>query len=315
MSTVFFSYSHKDEDLRDRLETHLAMLKRQGLIEAWHDRRIVVGNELDNSIRSELEKADIILLLISPDFLASDYCYDVEVKRAMERHDAGEAKVIPIILRHSDWQSAPFGRLLAAPKDGKPINTWADLDEAFLDVVQKIKGALPETKNSKRAPLHEKLAIKAVSQNVRSSNLRLAKTFTEADKDRFLDEGFSFVARFFENSLAELARRNEGIETLFKQIDANRFTAVIYRQGKALARCKIQLGGKFETGISFSSNDRAEDNSYNEMLVVETDDQGLYFKASGMWNWGGEAEKHLTYEGAAEFFWSMLMNPLQKGHY
>lgn len=287
------------------------MLKRQGLIDAWHDRRIAVGSDLDNSIRSELEKAEVILLLVSPDFLASDYCYDIEVTRAMERHVAGEARVIPIILRHCEWKSAPFGKLLAAPKDGKPINTWTDLDEAFLDVVQKIKTALPKAKPSLVTPHREQMSTKSISHGARSSNLRLAKTFTEADKDRFLDEGFSFMAKFFENSLQQLQERNEGIETTFKQIDANRFTAVIYRHGKSLSRCKIQLGGRFETGITFSSNDRIDDGSYNESLDVEADDQGLYFKASGMWSWGEQPKRHLTYEGAAEYFWSMLMRPIQ----
>lgn len=143
MATVFFSYCHKDEDLRDRLETHLAMLKKQGLIEAWHDRRIKAGDEFDHSISSQLNSADVILLLVSPDFLASSYCYDIEMARAMERHNAREARVIPVILRHCDWHGAPFGRLLASPKDGKPIRSWPDMDEAFLDVVKQIRAALP----------------------------------------------------------------------------------------------------------------------------------------------------------------------------
>jgi hypothetical protein len=181
--------------------------------------------------------------------------------------------------------------------------------------VQKIKTALPKTEPLSDISPREKLITKSISQEIRSSNLRLAKTFTEADKDRFLDEGFSFIAKFFENSLRELELRNEGIETTFKRIDANRFTAVIYRQGKAISRCKIRLGGRFETGISFSSNDRAEDGSYNESLDVETDDQGLYFKALGMWNWSHKDNRHLTYEGAAEYFWSMLMSPVQGEQY
>src|SRR5688572_26894423 len=94
-TVVFFSYYHKDEELRDRLETHLAMLKRDGTIETWHDRRITAGDEFAGVIDEQLEIADLILLLVSADFLNSRYCYDVELKRAMERHTAGEARVIP----------------------------------------------------------------------------------------------------------------------------------------------------------------------------------------------------------------------------
>lgn len=141
---LFYSYSHKDEELRDQLEEHLAMLKREGVIKAWHDRRISGGREWAGKIDEHLNSADIILLLISSAFIASDYCYDIEVKRAMERHEAGAAFVVPIILRASDWHSAPFGKLQALPKDGKPVKQWPDQDVAFLDIVQGLRRVAEE---------------------------------------------------------------------------------------------------------------------------------------------------------------------------
>ena len=143
---VFYSYSHKDEELRDQLETHLAMLKREGVIKGWHDRRIISGQEWDGEIDTHLKSADIILLLVSADFLASDYCYDTEVTLAMERHDAGEARVIPIILRPCDWSRAPFSKIQGLPKDAKPVTRWDDRDEAFLDVAKGIRKAAEETR-------------------------------------------------------------------------------------------------------------------------------------------------------------------------
>jgi hypothetical protein len=145
MVTLFFSYSHKDEALRDQLEIHLAMLKRQGVISTWHDRRLIAGSDLDAGISRELECAEIILLLISPDFLASEYCYSVEMTHALQRHEAGEARVIPVILRPCDWTHAPFGKLLAAPRDGKPVTRWPDTDEAFLDIATAIREAASTT--------------------------------------------------------------------------------------------------------------------------------------------------------------------------
>ncbi len=139
---LFISYSHKDEALRDELETHLAILKRQGAIETWHDRKIGAGTEWANQIDDNLKKADIILLLISSYFLASDYCYDIELKLAMERHEAGEALVVPIILRPVDWSGAPFGKLQAFPKDAKAITTWTNQHEAFMNVAQGIRTAV-----------------------------------------------------------------------------------------------------------------------------------------------------------------------------
>jgi hypothetical protein len=119
MAILFFSYSHQDEGLRDQLETHLAALKRQGYITTWHDRRITGGEAFADAISANLEAADIVLLLVSPDFIASDYCFDKEMIRALDRHQEGTCTVIPVILRPCDWQDAPFGSFLAASKDGK----------------------------------------------------------------------------------------------------------------------------------------------------------------------------------------------------
>jgi len=142
--SVFFSYAHKDEDLRDQLATHLILLQRQGVIQAWHDRQISAGTEWKDQIDAHLESARVILLLVSADFLASDYCFDLEMKRAMERHAAKQARVIPIILRACDWHSAPFGKLQALPKDGKPVTSWANRDEAFNDIALGIRKAVNE---------------------------------------------------------------------------------------------------------------------------------------------------------------------------
>jgi TIR domain len=136
---IFISYSHKDEALREQLGTHLSLLKRQGVIDAWHDRRIGAGDEWAGAIDGHLNSAAVILLLVSSDFLASDYCYDLEMTRALERHDAGDARVIPVILRSVDWAGAPFAKLQALPKDRKPVTSWPDRDEAFTDVARGIR--------------------------------------------------------------------------------------------------------------------------------------------------------------------------------
>jgi eukaryotic-like serine/threonine-protein kinase len=137
--TLFYSYAREDEALRDALEKHLSLLHRQGLISSWSDRQIVPGTEWSQDIDAHLDTAEIILLLISPDFLASDYCYSVEMQRALERHAHGEAYVIPIILRPVDWQGAPFAFLQGLPRDMKPVTSWSDQDEAFLDIARGLR--------------------------------------------------------------------------------------------------------------------------------------------------------------------------------
>lgn len=311
MAKVFFSYCHKDEDLRDRLEVHLSMLKREGAIESWHDRRIAAGSELDGAISDNLEAADLILLLVSPDFLNSSYCYDREMMRAMERHESGDARVIPIILHHCDWHSAPFGKLLATPRDGKPIVSWADHNEALLDVVKMIRQALPKQTGSAKSPPAKSDKNPAVTTSAsRSSNLRLKKTFTEADKERFTEEGFEFMVRFFEASLEELKARNPGIETSFRRIDANTFTSVIYINGEAKARCKIRLGGMRTRDITFSFDDKASNDSMNESLSVKFDDQSLFFECSGLQSFGDRSSQ-LSFEGGSELYWELFIRNLQ----
>jgi hypothetical protein len=139
---VFVSYAHEDEALKGELLRHLASLRRQGLIAPWHDRNIRAGVEWNEEIRAQLEAADLILLLVSADFIDSDFCHDVEMTRALERHERGEASVVPVIARPCDWRSAPFAKLQVLPKDGKPVTNWVDRDDAWEDVVRGVRQAL-----------------------------------------------------------------------------------------------------------------------------------------------------------------------------
>lgn len=133
---LFISYAHKDDPFRKQLGAHLSTLRSQGIISDWHDGRILPGQDWNSVIDEALNKSRIILILISADFLHSEYCYAKEMGRAIERHDAGEAVVIPIILRACIWEYSRFGKLQALPKGAKPIQNWKYKDEAWLDVVR-----------------------------------------------------------------------------------------------------------------------------------------------------------------------------------
>jgi tetratricopeptide (TPR) repeat protein len=147
---VFISYAHEDEKLREALGKHLSLLKRRGVITDWHDRLIGPGQEWKDQIDTHLEKAQIILLLISADFMASDYCYDNEMTRAMERHAKGEARVIPIVLRHVDWEESDFSKLQCLPKDALPVTDWPTQDKAFKNITEGIRKAAKEIRREQR---------------------------------------------------------------------------------------------------------------------------------------------------------------------
>jgi hypothetical protein len=319
VASVFFSYSHADEALRDQLETQLAMLKRQGVIETWHDRRIGAGQEWAAAIDQHVESDDIVLLLVSPDFLASEYCYDKEMQRAMARHEAGEAVVIPVILRACSWQRAPFGKLQAVPKNGTPVTLMPDRDSALLEVAEAVREAAERISGSPGAPAAPAITASAAPAAhpdlPRSSNLRVAKQFSERDKDAFRLEAFEYIARFFETSLAELEARNPGIEGSYRRVDANRFTAAVYRNGNAEARCTIFVsGGHFgSSSIGYVHGETTESNSFNEQLTVHADDQSMFLRSMGFMSFGGRREdEKLSLEGAAELYWGRFIEPLQR---
>lgn len=141
---VMFCYSHANRGQRDQVEKHLAMMKRRGLIDIWYDRRITAGLEWVGQIDEHLNGSDIVLLLVSAEFIASNYCFDVEMTRALERHWAGEARVIPIILRLCVWKQTPLRDLQALPTDGLAVDQWARSNDAYHNIAEGIQTAVDE---------------------------------------------------------------------------------------------------------------------------------------------------------------------------
>lgn len=136
---IFLSYSHKDERWKDKLLTHLSPMRRQGSINSWDDRQIKAGSQWNDEILKHFNEADVILCLISPDFIDSDYCYQIEAQRALEKRELGQVEVIPILLREVDWKKTPFHALQVIPRDNKPIASRANKDKALAEVAREIE--------------------------------------------------------------------------------------------------------------------------------------------------------------------------------
>jgi len=141
---VFYSYAHDDAPLLEKLKKQLAGSERRKLISEWYDGEISPGTKWSEEIAKNIDSADLILLLISPDFIDSDYCNDVEVKKAIERHEEGTARVIPVILRPVNWIELPFSNLQVLPSGARPVTTWPNQDEAFLDIAKGIEAAIKQ---------------------------------------------------------------------------------------------------------------------------------------------------------------------------
>lgn len=169
---VFISYSKQDKELRDGLLSHLRPLEREGII-TWHDRQILPGTEWDKEIKARLNAADIILLLLSADFLATDYCIQVEIPEALRRHKAGEATVMPVILRSCAWNFTPLAAIQAYPEKAKPIKSWTDIDEAYTDVVKAVHLAATEIQKRRSQQQEEQERIQQEQQRQAGEQERL----------------------------------------------------------------------------------------------------------------------------------------------
>jgi hypothetical protein len=280
--SVFISYSHKDESLKAKLEAQLSTLKNEGLIEAWHDRRIKAGDDFNSSISAELDRAGIILLLVSPDFLASPYINDVEIKRAMQRHSAGEARVIPVILRDCDWRTKPFGRLAAAPKEGKPVKSWSRIDAAFLNVVEMIRAVLQSPDDAGKIHI-----IEAESK---------ARQF---EKDVATDVSY-YTAKLGSWPAVSLNGEEliEPLRTTLKKVEENReyrernrnIWATLYRMfgGASLIHSKLEMGEKLRLALPYLRQSR---DLWPEQRGLK---ENVVFLETFARNQGGDVKQYLT---------------------
>ncbi|WP_437729028.1 toll/interleukin-1 receptor domain-containing protein [Sorangium sp. So ce861] len=156
---VFCSYSHRDDAFREQLETHLSSLKREGLIRMWTDRQIGAGQDWRATIHEQLEAAHLVLLLVSADFIDSGFCFDIELKRAIERHRTRDARVIPVIVRDCDWHGTPLAALQALPRDALAVKNWSDRDTAWASVARGIRAAVEELRRRPPPPPAERPAL------------------------------------------------------------------------------------------------------------------------------------------------------------
>ena len=231
---LFYSYAHKDEEYRETLEKHLSFLRRTGKIKEWHDRKIIPGGHVSREISKHLEEANIILLLVSIDFLNSDYCFEIEMNRALKKHKLKETIVIPVILKPCNWEEGPFSNLKVLPKDGKPITVWNNQDTAWLDVIKGIKSALQEVEDL---------------ETTRSENISEIDTKRAQSEELFthFENAVREYIRWYENSY-EAARK---YVELYARNSQNNARGTLFDDVVQLLKspnCAIAILGEFGTG-------------------------------------------------------------------
>jgi hypothetical protein len=311
----------------------MATLKRQGHLELWTDHEIRPGDSFDSSISAALEAADLVLLLVSPDFMASNYCVSIEMARALERERAGECRVVPIILVPCDWSSSEIGGLKALPTDAKPVTKFQTLDEGLHDVVTQLRALLTKPASNQPFPKHATTAgapATAVDDSDRTfagfpaaqppmarraSNLNLPKKFTDLDRAEFVRGGYDYILEYFTNSLKELEARNAHIQTRIRPETSSFFVATIFSDGKKVSGCGIRLGGfSSSNGINYlASDDPSQSKSSNEQLSLVEDKFNLGWRSLfGAAFSGRDSKGSMTHEGAANHLWDMFVERLHQ---
>lgn len=301
---AFISYSHRDSAALDRLHTHLAVLHREGLIESWFDRDILAGDEIDPVIAQRMEESELFLLLVSPDFLNSTYCYDIEMKRALKKHDAGQARVVPIIVEPCDWASTPLGGLKAIPRDGKPIAEWANANTAYLDVVQEVRRIVQAYVQRATPAPGVASAPTNTAEPAASRRYRVKHDFDAIEKAEFLEKSFAEVRDYFQQAVEEVNGVDE-LKARFVSYSATSFGGTLVNRTKQHGTAHVTVHRR--TGIMgladiyFSFNENAAANTANGGYSLEANEYELFFSGS-VFGFGDRKEK-LSARGVAESLW------------
>ena len=302
---AFISYSHRDDWARKRLHTHLETLRRDGQIKDWYDREILAGGDIDQEISQEIESSELFIALVSPDFLASRYCYEREMTRALERHDANEMRIIPIIVEPCDWTNSPLKRLKALPRDGKPIVEWTNYNTAFLDVVTELRRivAVGTVKPSDAG------ATQRVTRVSSGRRYRVKRDFDEIDRSDFRKEAFDEIRRYFESAVAEI----DGIEGLrgrFVAVGRQSFACTVINRGMDRATAHITVHARTEElgfgDIYYSFSEHAPTNTMNGGFSIESDEYDLFLRSNvfGAYN----NLERVSAQEAAKMLWSEFLH-------
>lgn len=307
-TAAFISYAHTDAKALDRLHKHLAMLKREGALNAWTDHAILPGDHVNEAISAQLKQSTTFIALVSPDYLASRYCYEKEFELALTLARAGRMRIVPVILEPCDWLSSPLKEFLALPKDGLAISSWTNQNNAFLDVVTGLRRILkmPDERGEVGSGF-DTIATPPRAGTVRQ--LRIKQDFDAIQRGDFADKTFTVIQDYFRASCDELTRI-EDLRARFEVMDSTAFTCTVVNRGRLRggeAHITVRNGKGRSTGfggeISYLNERYGEANTSNGSIRVEHDDYNL-FLTMGQLGLSGRDKEKITPEQAAAKLWA-----------
>lgn len=291
------------------------MLQGDKLVEAWSYRKILPGSDIDSEISEQLESCDLFLPLVSPDFLASGYCQDVEMTRALERRRAGHLRIVPIIIRPCDWKASSLRKLMSLPSGGKPVSKWEDKDEALLSVVLGLRQILTE-KKTKGAARTASPAGTPKEEKTRGRDYRVKREFDAIDRSEYRENAFAEIRSYFEASVEDI-NKTEGIRARLFSKNPHTFNCTVVNSsihhGTAhitvhTSSSSMGMGAMGDIWYSFSENDQG--NSAEGILSIESDGYDLHLKPILMFSvlMGQDKDEPISPETAAERMWRELLD-------
>lgn len=280
------------------------MLRREGALKEWYDREILAGDPVDSEVSANLESADLFLALASPDFLHSNYCYEKEMERAIEKHEFGQMRVIPIIVEPCDWKASPLVRFKALPRDGEPISDWTNENNAYLDIVNELRRISKNEVAAQRPIARKEGVIEAVQ-----TGYRIKKDFDGIDRADFRDAAFRSIRDYFQKSIAEIDTV-EGLRGRFRELGPQSFSCTVLNQMKDRAQAHITIHAASSSqgfgDITYSFSENAPANTANGWLSVESDEFDLYLMQHGFSRMG--ADQRVSQQTAAEMLWEEFLS-------
>ena len=308
---AFISYAHRDAVALDRLHTHLAPLRSEGLIDAWFDRQILAGGNIDAEVDEALEYCDVFLMLVSPDFLASNYCVNIEMKRALERHDYDGAPVIPIIVEPCDWTSS-LGKFKALPRDGKPISEWMNQNSAYLDIVKELRRIIETRKDTVSGTERTPFSGGTLDTSPMAPSYRIQKDFDEIDRSEFREIAFTTIRDYFQKQI-DIINTIDDLRGRFVSYGSSSFGCTIVNRARmrdhGTAHITVHCGN---SGISlgdiyYAFSEDADSHSANGFFHIESDNYKMYLR--GMMGFSND-QRQLTPKNAAERLWTEFIQQI-----
>lgn len=267
---AFISYSHKDEDYLQKLQVTLAQVKRQGLLQDWTDHDIEAGDRFNQKIDKELDLSQLFIALVSPDYIASNYCYDKEFKQAQQLEMENKIKIVPIICRPCDWKNTPFSEFKAMPKDGKAMSDWQNEDSAFFNVIEMLRSLIKQ-------PTHSPTTISKQAERTSrkfEGSYKVRKEFDIVQKSNFVDTTFEEVKTLLKDYLEELAT-SENVTFKILNDTNNNLKCYLVNRDISITQCECIFKKSEERSNSYHFN--YNEGELNVIFVKENREESISF--------------------------------------